>query len=80
MNFFFLVLGCLAYLMGFVVFSTAKSVIHENLGLMMFLIGTVFIVGAGIIGAINKNFSQSTNEYKTSIAKSSPRQITWPSK
>jgi hypothetical protein len=62
MNILFWVLGCLAYLMGFVVFSTAKNAIHENVGLMIFLIGTVFIVGAGIIGAINKNFSQPTNE------------------
>jgi hypothetical protein len=72
MNVLFWVLGCLAYLMGFVVFSTAKSAIHENVGLMIFLIGTVFIVGAGIIGAINENFSQSLmkhNQKKQADAK-----------
>lgn len=55
MNIVFWILGALAYLMGFAVFGGAKSAIHENVGLMILLIGTVFFVGAGIIGAINKN-------------------------
>lgn len=45
--------GIIAYVVGFIIFSTAKSSIHEGVALMAILNGTVFFVGAGIIFAIN---------------------------
>jgi hypothetical protein len=62
MNIFFWVLGLLAYFFGAGVFLGAKSAIHENVGLMFFLIGSVFVVGAGILSAINKNFEALLNK------------------
>ncbi|HDI3319832.1 TPA: hypothetical protein PMF73_003728, partial [Vibrio cholerae] len=46
--------GVLLYFLGFVVFSGAKSSIHETVGLLIFLNGTLFVIAAGIIDAINK--------------------------
>lgn len=54
MSALFWLLGMLAYFYGLLVFAGAKSAIHESVGFLVFLIGTVFFVGAGIIGAIDK--------------------------
>ncbi|WP_445777632.1 hypothetical protein [Shewanella sp.] len=54
MQIIFFVVGILIYLAGFVVFSGAKSSMHETVGLLIFINGTLFIIGAGIIDSINK--------------------------
>lgn len=74
MNRLFKILGRLAYLFGFVVLSTAKSAIHENIAVMIMLIGTVFIVGSGIISAIDKNTKQIVNLQPDKDAESNQQQ------
>ena len=54
MQIIFFAVGVLIYFLGFTVFSGAKSSIHETVGLLIFVNGTLFIIGAGIIDAINK--------------------------
>ncbi len=54
MQILFFAVGVLLYFLGFVVFSGAKSSIHETVGLLIFLNGTLFVIAAGIIDAINK--------------------------
>ncbi|MFH4371217.1 hypothetical protein [Vibrio alginolyticus] len=54
MQIIFFVVGMLIYLFGFVVFSGARSSVHETVGLLIFLNGSLFVIGAGIIDAINK--------------------------
>ncbi|SUI93574.1 hypothetical protein [Shewanella morhuae] len=54
MQIIFFVVGVLVYFLGFTVFVGAKSSIHETVGLLIFLNGTLFIIGAGIIDAVNK--------------------------
>ncbi|NRA59805.1 MAG: hypothetical protein HRU25_02630 [Psychrobium sp.] len=68
MNILFFILGLLAYVMGYSVFSSAKSAMHETVGLLIFLIGTVFFVGAGIIDAINKKSKIDTQDKVTKQA------------
>jgi hypothetical protein len=57
----FSIIGFLTYFFGFVIFSTANGAIHEILGLMLFLNGTIFFVGAGIIRAVEKNSIKPSN-------------------
>ncbi|MEZ9169043.1 hypothetical protein BCV09_18045 [Vibrio cyclitrophicus] len=55
MQIIFFIVGLLLYFFGFVVFSGSRSSIHETVGLLIFLNGTLFVIAAGIIDAINKN-------------------------
>ena len=55
MKFIFFLLGLLAYFMGYFVFTTAKSSIHETVSLLIIINGTLFIVGAGILDAMHAN-------------------------
>lgn len=48
------VISILVYIIGFLVFSTAKSSMHEMVGLVILLNGTVFFATAFIIDAIDK--------------------------
>ncbi len=52
MRIFFLVLSIMAFAYGFMIFIGAKSAIHEIEALILFLIGAVFIVGAGIVDSV----------------------------
>ncbi|AUD58029.1 hypothetical protein AYJ58_00350 [Shewanella sp. Pdp11] len=54
MQIIFFIVGVLLYLFGYIVFSGSKSSIHETVGLLVFLNGTLFVIAAGIIDAINK--------------------------
>ncbi|WP_338621963.1 hypothetical protein [Agarivorans sp. OAG1] len=55
MQIIFFIIGVLLYLFGGVVFSGAKSSVHETVSLLIFLNGTLFVIGAGIIDAISKS-------------------------
>jgi hypothetical protein len=48
----FSLVGIIAYLFGFIIFSTAKSSVHEGVALIAILNGSVFFIGAGIVSAI----------------------------
>jgi hypothetical protein len=50
---FFLCAG-VAFLAGFGILHEAKSAIHEIEAFMLFLIGTVFLSGAGLLGAVTR--------------------------
>jgi hypothetical protein len=46
-------LGNLAFLVGAGILAGAKSAIHEIEAFILFLIGAVFISGAGVVEAVN---------------------------
>ncbi len=52
MKIFFWVASILLILFGLMIFSQAESAIHEIEAFLLFLISSVMMVGAGIIGAI----------------------------
>ena len=52
MRIFLFLLSSLSFLAGFGTFATSKSAIHEIEALLLFLISTVFFVGAAVIEAI----------------------------
>lgn len=59
----FYILGVLAYTFGFMTLSGSKSAFQEGVAMNILLVGTLFIVGAGIIGAIHSlKATQETNE------------------
>ncbi len=43
----------LAFVAGLVVLASAKSAIHEIESFILFLIGAVFLSGAGVVEAVN---------------------------
>lgn len=47
-------LAILAFLAGAGILAGAKSAIHEIEALILFLIGAVFISGAGVVEAVNQ--------------------------
>ena len=47
------VLAILAFLLGVGILAIAKSAIHEIQAFILFLIGAVFLSGAGIVEAVN---------------------------
>ena len=53
MRFLLFVLAVLAFLAGGGILAGARSAIHEIEAFVLFLIGAVFISGAGIVDAIN---------------------------
>lgn len=52
MNILFWALGVIAFLYGFVAYADAMSVSQQTHGLIALLIGTVFVTGGAILGAI----------------------------
>lgn len=56
----FSIVGFLAFCFAFVIFGGSKSAIHEALAVNVMIVGSIFIVGAGIIGAISKLKIEST--------------------
>lgn len=54
MNIIFGIFGAIAYLASFWVFAESRSAIHENLAVNLMVVGTIFIVGAGIISTLEK--------------------------
>ena len=55
MDFLFFVLALALYGLGYLAFFSTASALQETSGLMVFLIGTIFLVGGGIINAIKRN-------------------------
>lgn len=55
MKTFITVLAILSFLLGLIIFLSAKGAIHEILGSILFVISAIFISSVGIIGAIEKN-------------------------
>jgi hypothetical protein len=53
MRIFLFILCVLSFLAGLMIFSAAKSAIHEIEAFLLFLIGAVFLVGAAIVDAIH---------------------------
>ncbi len=56
----FWALGALAYLFGCGMWAVSKGAIHEALALLTFVIGTLFVVGAAIVGALEKVANQES--------------------
>jgi len=52
MKVLFIVLAVLVGLMGFGIFSMAQSAIHEIEAFVLFLVASVFMVGAGVVEAV----------------------------
>jgi hypothetical protein len=59
--------GVIAYFIAFIVLGDAETAFQENTGFVIILIGSVFIVGAVIVGTINSNF-RKLNESVRSLA------------
>lgn len=55
MVFLFFALALALYVLGYLAFFSTASALQESSGLMVFLIGTMFLVGGGIINAIKRN-------------------------
>lgn len=53
MRFLLFLLAILAFLAGAGIFVGSKSAIHEIEAFLLFLIGAVFISGAGVVDAVN---------------------------
>jgi len=51
---FFWILGLICYFLAFAVLASSKSAFQEQSGFLVALVGTLFVVGAGIIGSIEK--------------------------
>ena len=54
MRVFLFILCVLSFLAGVMILAGAKSAIHEIEGFLLFLIGAVFLIGAAIVEAINR--------------------------
>ena len=62
MKVLFIVLALLAGLLGFTIFSMAESAIHEIEAFVLFLVASVFMVGAGVgeaVGVLQKKLTES---------------------
>ncbi len=55
-------LTILSFIFGAVIFTGAKSAIHEIEAFVLFLISAVFFSGAGIVEAVNQLRKQISNE------------------
>jgi len=64
---FLSILCVLAFLAGFAILGSAKSAIHEIESLILFLIGSVLLVGASTVESINqlRNSVEKKDEIKT---------------
>ena len=54
MHILFFLIGVAAYIGGYLLMVDARFVTHEMIALSVFIIGTLFVVGGGIIDAIEK--------------------------
>lgn len=71
----FFLLGLLAYFIGYIIFSEAKSAIHETVALLIIINGTLFIVGSGIMGALHSNKAKEARIVKATKTKQSEERI-----
>lgn len=61
----FFLFGVLAYFFAFLILSSADTAFQENTGFLVVLIGTVFIVGAGIMDTIKSSFATLIDKLPT---------------
>jgi hypothetical protein len=61
----FFLFGLLIYFAAFLILNSADTAFQENTGFLIVLIGTVFIVGAGIMDTIKGSIAKLIDKLST---------------